>query len=345
MFNNKTNDQLNNAPPKRRRGRPRKNKVATTPPKKRGRKPKQIVAKPKIYKPRKKNTDLILHLPITRRDLLRYSNKFTTNDDTVSDTSETDNTFTNKDIFTITDDISENSDSEELYDKTICSKTELVEKLKEKDEIIEQLQKKLVDYKNIITESEIMGINNNKVITINTKLISVKDGKQIIANKTSIACWWCTHNFDTHPYFVPEKCIDGKYHVLGCFCSYQCAGAFIFDRFKDYKVWERYSLLKKLYNIENKEPILAPSRYIFTKFGGEITIEEYRKNLNKNNKKYRMIIPPLIPITPLVERTSMGSRCMIKTSFKNDGLLLKRSKPLPNSNNTLAESMGIFGNK
>src|SRR5205807_878533 len=85
---------------------------------------------------------------------------------------------------------------------------------------------------------------------------------------------------------LKEKYEDKKYHVYGCFCSYNCVAAYNMD-IDDYKVWDRLSLIKKLYKDvfgNDKELAMAPPRQALIKFGGILTIEDFRKNSLKNEK-------------------------------------------------------------
>jgi hypothetical protein len=170
-------------------------------------------------------------------------------------------------------------------------------------------------------------------------LISVKDGKSLVVDKTDIACWWCTCNFNTPPCFIPEKVVENTYHVFGCFCSFNCAAAYNVS-IDDYKVWDRYSLIKKLYNNiynNNNEILVAPPRESLNKFGGPLTIEQFRRNNQIVKKKYRMIMPPMVSIVPYIEESYVDNSKFKKLKIMNseDDFVLKRSKPLPNTKNTL----------
>ena len=94
-------------------------------------------------------------------------------------------------------------------------------------------------------------------------------------------CWWCKHKFSTEPVFLPENYYKGKYYVRGYFCSYNCALSFNLD-LSDDKTWVRTSLLNKIYSetFSSNEPLKpAPSWLVLKKFGGILTIDDYRKQL------------------------------------------------------------------
>ena len=68
---------------------------------------------------------------------------------------------------------------------------------------------------------------------------------------TQIYCFWDCHPFSNIPISIPTKVENGVYHFFGCFCSLECAAAYIFKNFKDNK-WEIYSLLHTFYNQTRK---------------------------------------------------------------------------------------------
>ena len=127
--------------------------------------------------------------------------------------------------------------------------------------------------------------------------------------QTNISCLWCVHKFDNIPCGIPIKLINKKFHLKGCFCSFNCAASYIFDK-NEYDKWEQYSLLNLLYSkIYNKtiKIKLAPNREILKIFGGILDIEKFRENFNDINIHYKMNLPPLIAIIPKVEETKVNN--------------------------------------
>ena len=122
--------------------------------------------------------------------------------------------------------------------------------------------------------------------------------------KVDTHCLWCCCAFDTPPVPLPIKLIKNKFYVEGCFCSFNCAAAYNFDK-KYTDMWERYSLLHllfmKTYNKKIKKIVVAPPKEVLNIFGGPLTIQEYRKNLIKNEKSYKIVKPPIISIIPKIE--------------------------------------------
>lgn len=182
---------------------------------------------------------------------------------------------------------------------------------------------------------------------------------------TSIYCWWCCHPFDGAPAPLPYKYEKKAFHVLGNFCSPECAAAYNFDKFEGEEVWERYALLnflyKKIYNERNVKIKLACPRETLKIFGGNLTIKEFRSQHSNYERDFKIIYPPLISVIPQQEYSfiqkgyssdfanqfqTTGERgpdtaSQDKHSGKNMELRLKRSKPFISAKNTLEKCMNL----
>jgi hypothetical protein len=315
---------------KRKRGRPRKNENVFT------QKNNYVKSIPELTKV---NSDIILEMPITLNDLRKYCPQ--ENDD-ISETISTNANTKNKapaHIFSFNE-MSAHSPLLE-YGET-SNNTEYNKKLNL------ELSKEINKLKDIIETHGIYITNVTKAYEMPINLINIIDGKTIIHNKTNVACWWCSYNFDTIPCFIPEKYENDKYHVLGCFCSFNCATAYNYSYINDYKVGDRYSLLKKIYyEITGKysEILSAPPKELLKKFGGTQTIEEYRNTMQMCIKEFVILFPPMTSLIPLIEEKILdgNKRKIYNNNLSNNfsGLRLKRNKPLPNSHNTLEDTLGL----
>ena len=342
---------------KRGRGRPRKNQVMVDIDKN---KKNKIV---QITKPTQKNIinkepdeEIILHLPISLKDLntLKQTNGTATANATSTSvfehktTTSSNNNNLNPNIFTINDINSDSDTDNSNYENNNIIISDLKQKIKNQEKLISGLQKEVSEYKSLFSENITNGINSRKVSKMNLNLIETNTGKSLVAEQTNIACWWCTHNFDTMPCFIPEKIINETYYVFGCFCSYNCAASYNL-KMEDSYVWNRYSLLKKLYSLIYKtdnDISLAPPREVFSKFGGLLSYEEYKKNNKKCMKEYRFIMPPMTSIVPLIEEGCVDStKVNVSLADLNKKNILRRNKPLPGVKNTLFETLGIKENK
>ena len=123
-----------------------------------------------------------------------------------------------------------------------------------------------------------------------------------ICDKKS-ACFFCTCEFDNVPIYIPKYELNKLYYVYGCFCSPECACAFLMNE-KNIDAttrFERYHLLNflycKIYNYtKNIKPAPSPY-YLLDKYYGNLSIQEYRKLL-KNERLLLVVDKPLIRALP-----------------------------------------------
>tara|TARA_B100000929_G_scaffold288102_1_gene275938 strand:- start:13708 stop:14925 length:1218 start_codon:yes stop_codon:yes gene_type:complete len=178
-------------------------------------------------------------------------------------------------------------------------------------------------------------------------------------NSTNIRCWWCCHDFDNKPIGIPTLYKENKFHVYGCFCSFNCALSYNFNT-DDNKKWERIGLIhllyKKIYNTKEVNISYAPEREFLKIFGGHMDISKFR-NLDKILKKYEVVYPPMLSIIPQLEETEIYVESSNMRRSKQeipvdqdriqrarDKLKLKRQKPL-REHNTLEQCMKLTRNK
>ena len=61
-------------------------------------------------------------------------------------------------------------------------------------------------------------------------------------------CFWCTYSFDTPPIYIPKQERNNIIEVYGCFCSPECACAYLTKEHIDSSTfWERFALLNSIY--------------------------------------------------------------------------------------------------
>lgn len=349
--------------------------------KKRGRKPTGRIidcSKNTLSDVREHDNCIIAHIPIPLKDLNKIIKDKSERTDTETDTdlitdtdivTETENNNTNspdKNILT-----TESVKSEDLNKKInilsidkskinndLNSSLFLNKQKKDYKSYSKKLEMKILQLKKIVDnlnkKIENISSNKNSVVKMNFDYINLEGDEYIFEDKTDISCWWCCHKFDTKPIGIPLKFYNDKYHVFGCFCSLACACSYNTDM-NDYKMWDRLSLLKqmasKLYN-EKITLHSAPPRESLKKFGGSLTIEQFRNKSQENEKTFRCIMPPMIPIVPMIEESNKNY-CNYNKVKKNvplnidrvikanKNLKLKRSKPLPNSRNSLEKTMKL----
>lgn len=156
------------------------------------------------------------------------------------------------------------------------------------------------------------------------------------------ACFWDTFPFTGEPFYIPKYSLDGTYQTYGCFCSPQCAAAYLFQEHLDSAArLERYQLLNYLYSGEGSREGIQPApspHYLLARFSGSLTIEEYRQNCLVGESLV-VTDKPLVRILPELHQDQPGT-VPRKKSEGGEGFKLRRGTPRP----TKAESLaGVFG--
>mgnify|MGYP001376430836 CR=1 FL=1 len=156
-------------------------------------------------------------------------------------------------------------------------------------------------------------------------------------------CFWCTCPFDNPPCFIPKCYLKETYHVYGCFCSPECASAFLMDENIDSSTkFERYYLLNHIYGaIYNYTKNIKPSPspyYMLDKYYGNMTIQEYRA-LMSDERLFLIVDKPMTRIMPELHQTNddhMLSNKIIPTNQSS-----KKLKKNTTKNDALAENFGL----
>lgn len=143
--------------------------------------------------------------------------------------------------------------------------------------------------------------HDTKNIWKKLRLLAMKLHTNNISEKRS-ACFWCTCDFDNPPIYIPKMEINGSYQCYGCFCSPECATAYLFNEDVDSAArFERYHMLNHLYcEIYDYEKNIKPApnpHYTLDKFYGNLSIQEYRRML-KNERLLLVVNKPLVRILP-----------------------------------------------
>jgi hypothetical protein len=309
---------------KKKRGRPKKSQQIINP----------TLSKVKINNVLFEQDEIILHLPISSSDI--QSSK-------------------NQDVINFLGNDNGNSDSEENEDYETSDDTEIIKDAKKQNLwnennnkqnnlIIQKLRDENDKLKKYLLEITPMYFTEVKAYPVDLRIFDLK-GNEYIPKKTNIPCWWCTYNFDWLPVGMAEKYHNGIFYVSGCFCSFNCKAAYNLN-INDNRVWERYTLMKQLYYIINKDNITsiadieinpAGPKELLEKYGGQMTIEEYRKNSKVLGKEYHKLMPPFIPINIGFEEITSGktnSKTMnihnLLNANSKDNIVVKRNKPLKN---------------
>lgn len=175
-----------------------------------------------------------------------------------------------------------------------------------------------------------------------------------LPESTEIACFWCAHGFDWTPCVIPEREVNGVYNVYGNFCSPECGMAYLLTEALDPHVrWERMALLQRIYDADGKGRIFpAPARESLKLFGGPMTIESYRATLREGKVRVDVHMPPMVSILGSIDtkpidffdtnvKTGAAGAVTAPQRSVEEGLRLKRTKPLKDRESTLDTIMNI----
>lgn len=149
-------------------------------------------------------------------------------------------------------------------------------------------------------------INSNITSDKKIHLILPNFDRETWPETSPYACWNCTEKFSDPPIGIPalEATTPYKdtYRMEGNFCSFNCAARYLFDNHKgnESQAWAVFEILNFIYNEINDteddfvQIKLAPDRLCLKKFGGNMTLEEYRNNA-LTNVNYKVFKGQLIP--------------------------------------------------
>ena len=289
--------------------------------KKRGRKPKggkiiQQIVSPNKFTETKPN--VILHLKCCLKDLSLSSNL--------------DGYDLNSCVFS----------NSKVYHDVINSEnvpyTDLKEKLPEYDIDNDN------DNTDFDTQTDKNTENDIKVIWKKLKVLQHNLHINNTNNKKS-ACFWDTCEFDNPPVYIPKHFINDTYHVYGCFCSPECAVAYLMEENIDSSIkFERYQMINhiysKIYNY-NKNIKPAPNPYyMLEKYYGNLTTQEYR-SLLRNERLFLVIDKPLTRIMPELHEDNDDFIINNKIIPTNNIKLRKIQQKKQTKNNILNERFGL----
>jgi hypothetical protein len=262
--------------------------IVKPPPKKRGRKPKggKIVQQTVAPPPKKEEKpNIILHLKCSVKDLDENS-EFNLKNNTIESF-----TFENskKDFLY---EVIENSPEQIRLSTSTPITTTMSYNSNDltNHSFADSCQKKNID--NEEETKEIWRKLKNLEYNLHTNNISDKKS----------ACFWCSYDFDNPSIYIPKYVMKDTYHVYGCFCTPECATAYLMCESIDTSTkFERYYLLNhiysKIYNYtKNIKPAPDP-HHMLEKYYGSLTIQEYRSIL-KTDRLFLIVDKPLTRILP-----------------------------------------------
>jgi len=165
-----------------------------------------------------------------------------------------------------------------------------------------------------------------------------------ICDKKS-ACFWCTCDFDNPPVYIPKHYIKNAYDVYGCFCSPECASAYLMEEHIDSSSkFERYHLLNNIYaKIYDYKKNIKPAPnpyYMLDKYYGNLNIQEYR-SLLRNERLFLVVDKPLTRVLPELHEDNDDFIINNKIIPSNTYQIKKKLQKKQTKNTILSERFGL----
>lgn len=165
-----------------------------------------------------------------------------------------------------------------------------------------------------------------------------------ICDKKS-ACFWCTFDFDNSPVYIPKHFVKEAFDVYGCFCSPECATAYLMNEHIDSSCkFERYHLLNNIYAKiydYNKNIKPAPNPfYMLDKYYGNLSIQEYRALL-RNERLFLVVDKPLTRVLPELHEDNDDFIINNKIIPSNTYQIKKKLQKKNTKNTILNEQFGL----
>jgi len=150
------------------------------------------------------------------------------------------------------------------------------------------------------------------------------------------------------------------FQTTGNFCSWSCMKSFALEKYGVHKggaICSNILLMRKRMYDEFSPIEKAPSRYVLNVFGGDMTIDEFRRGLMCDASKglakdvpTEDIVDKGVKTVPVSSIATNDKKLeeIKETNVQNESLTpklkLKRSKPLPRSHTDLGSALGLIIN-
>jgi hypothetical protein len=149
-----------------------------------------------------------------------------------------------------------------------------------------------------------------------------------VSSDSERCCWNCTYPIEIEVSY-PLKHVNGIFYIYGSFCSFGCAGRYIFDTYYSRDLWNKYNLLNYYFNETmetlNQKVQVAPDKLSLKKFGGTMSIKDYRCASSIGGY---VTIPPVFP----VDHTFHANEYKSSVSDSTCDLKLYRNKAMMKKN-------------
>lgn len=204
------------------------------------------------------------------------------------------------------------------------------------------------------SENNIKSHDESESIEVNNKIreMEVNFHNNDLNGKRS-ACFWDTCPFDTPAFYIPKSIDNDNVRPYGCFCSLNCALAYLHNEEIDASTkFERRQLLFNLYSeVIGNKTFIKPSpnpRYTLDKYYGNLSIQQWR-SLLAGDRMLLIVDKPLTPELPELH-TETIDRFMTMGSVNNNTEVaqygkfkIRKAAPKQSKGAIVAEKFGIIG--
>ena len=140
---------------------------------------------------------------------------------------------------------------------------------------------------------------------------------------TSVHCWWCCHGFTTVPIGVPFSYVEAtdSFQVLGCFCGFSCASAYMRNDRRGVLVDKLFLLHYMHRKVMGSDAAVKPSppREMLKKFGGPFNVDDFRSMTLEGRNFQVRLSPQLVPLGMVGEDMNFDNKGGVLQLLKKNG--------------------------
>lgn len=146
--------------------------------------------------------------------------------------------------------------------------------------------------------------------------------------KTNVRCWWCCHAFKGVPIGIPISYAKDAFKTCGCFCTFGCALAYRNQNRIETDCSLEF-MRSKVFKDENTDLVVsAPPREMLKIFGGQMSIQEFRKG----TELYTIQYAPLLPWRMFCDEVHGGAKRYDVKSSPSRPFQIRKARTVDSSN-------------
>lgn len=133
-----------------------------------------------------------------------------------------------------------------------------------------------------------------------------------VDNSDALCCWWCTEPFVGAIVHHPKRYVKARklFEIHGCFCCFSCMLAYDDETSRSTSsrsmIYHYVSAASELSIVGAMKLKPAPSRFMLSKFGGTMEIDEFREKCCDSTIRFENAPNQFVPET-VVEKCTLAS--------------------------------------